>query len=322
MPGVTRMNVDTAGGQLIQGSPNVIVNGQPAVRLHDAVRGHGVGLHGGPHMASGTPTVIVNGLPLCREAKDRADCGHQATGSPNVWADDGSFSVNVQAEEGVILIGSNTVYADTPAGHAAQKRDEANFDPALPGHAEEGATEATPPIPPPGESVECGQFSAVITDTVMAKKISSNFLLATCKMKPQAQLGLTASQIACNWVALSNVILEPIYANFKFGTANQRCNSGFRTLQYNTSIGSKDSSDHCRGFAADIAMGSMAQTRAMFKWILNSGLPFSQLIFENTWVHVAYNGKVHNDIYKIAYLAGGIHPGGLHGELLPASITA
>jgi|GEM_PF-1880989 len=321
MPGATREGADTAGGVLTSGARTVIINSCPAVRIGDSVAGHGLPPHSAPTMATGSPTVITEKSPQSHEG-DIATCGHAATGSPNVFVGDQSFSVNVQLEEGVTLVGNNTVYADTPGGHAAQKRDEANFDPALPGHAEEGATEATPPIPPPGESVECGQFSAVITDADMAKKISSNFLLATCKMKPQAQLGLTASQIACNWVALSNVILEPIYANFKFGTANQRCNSGLRTLQYNTSIGSKDSSDHCRGFAADIAMGSMAQTRAMFKWILNSGLPFSQLIFENTWVHVAYNGKVHNDIYKIAYLAGGIHPGGFKGELLPASITA
>jgi len=80
------MNLDTAGGRLVQGSPNVFVNGQPAVRLHDKVAGHGTGEHGGPVMASGSHTVIVNGLPLCREHVDYATCGHRATGSPDVFA--------------------------------------------------------------------------------------------------------------------------------------------------------------------------------------------------------------------------------------------
>jgi uncharacterized Zn-binding protein involved in type VI secretion len=85
MPGVTRMSIDTAGGQLVQGSPNVIINGQPAVRLNDAVAGHGLGPHANPVMAMGLATVIVNGLPICRQS-DQATCGHAATGSPDVFA--------------------------------------------------------------------------------------------------------------------------------------------------------------------------------------------------------------------------------------------
>ena len=85
MPGVTRKSMDIAGGRLIQGSSNVIVNGKPAVRLHDHVAGHGLSPHSGPIMIKGSGTVFVNGKPLCR-AGDPASCGHRASGSGNVFA--------------------------------------------------------------------------------------------------------------------------------------------------------------------------------------------------------------------------------------------
>jgi len=85
MPGAVRKSVDSAGGRLIQGSPNVIINNQPAVRLGDAVEPHPpyVPLHvPSPKMAEGSHNVIVNGIPLCR-AGHKANCGHAATGSPD-----------------------------------------------------------------------------------------------------------------------------------------------------------------------------------------------------------------------------------------------
>lgn len=83
MPGAVRQSQDSAGGTLVAGSPNVITNGTPQVRIGDAVAGHGPGEHGGPVMAEGSPNVIVNGIPACR-AGDNATCGHPASGSPNV----------------------------------------------------------------------------------------------------------------------------------------------------------------------------------------------------------------------------------------------
>jgi uncharacterized Zn-binding protein involved in type VI secretion len=86
MPGAVRRTLDTAGGKLIQGSENVIINNELAVRIGDRVEAHVpfVPLHTpAPKMAEGSPNVIVNNIPLCR-AGDKANCGHAATGSPNV----------------------------------------------------------------------------------------------------------------------------------------------------------------------------------------------------------------------------------------------
>lgn len=83
MPGAARASVDVAGGILVKGSTNVLINGKLAVRRGDLVANHGPGTHRGPVMAQGSPNVIVNGRPLCRQG-DVAACSHSTTGSPNV----------------------------------------------------------------------------------------------------------------------------------------------------------------------------------------------------------------------------------------------
>lgn len=85
MPGVTRKSADSAGGTLIAGSSNVFVDGNPVVRIGDAIAGHGDSPHDSPVMAAGSGTVFVNGIAVCR-AGDAASCGHPATGSGDVFA--------------------------------------------------------------------------------------------------------------------------------------------------------------------------------------------------------------------------------------------
>ena len=86
MPAVIRKTVDSAGGILIEASPDVFVNSYAAVRIGDAVQPHGDGPHAGPVMAEGSSTVFVNSIPLCRQG-DLATCGHPAgPGSPDTFA--------------------------------------------------------------------------------------------------------------------------------------------------------------------------------------------------------------------------------------------
>lgn len=86
MPGIARdAGEDSAGGPIIQGSPNVFANGKPVARVGDAVAGHGPGAHARPVMAEGSPNVFTNGIPTCR-AGDAATCGDTASGSSDVFA--------------------------------------------------------------------------------------------------------------------------------------------------------------------------------------------------------------------------------------------
>ncbi len=85
--GATRKGLDTAGGVLIGGSPNVFTNGASNVRVGDAVAGHGKSPHSSPRMVSGSSSIFINGISACRRG-DRASCGHRATGSSNVFFGD------------------------------------------------------------------------------------------------------------------------------------------------------------------------------------------------------------------------------------------
>jgi len=83
MPGGARKGQDSAGAIITGGSGNVNINGKGAVRIGDAITGHGTGPHAAPTMAAGSSTVKANGIGISR-AGDAATCGHAASGSGNV----------------------------------------------------------------------------------------------------------------------------------------------------------------------------------------------------------------------------------------------
>lgn len=77
-------------------------------------------------------------------------------------------------------------------------------------------------------------------------------------------------------------VLEPIRAHF----GPVHITSGYRCLELNRRIGSKDTSQHTKGEAADIVTSS--RPLAVCRWIEASGLPFHQLIHEfGRWTHVS-----------------------------------
>jgi hypothetical protein len=161
-----------------------------------------------------------------------------------------------------------------------------------------------------------GEFSERINWPVDQKKqISKYFRLSTIRRKPidTPERKLRDWQIANNWVRLCRNVLDPIYDRYKF-----TFNSGFRDIPYNRSIGSTDGSDHVTGAACDISMGSQAANIELFKYIVKSGLPFSQLIFEGNWVHVAHGGAGPMGVARIMWTFNGRAPFGKAGTNLAA----
>ena len=64
-------------------------------------------------------------------------------------------------------------------------------------------------------------------------------------------------------------------------------NSAFRSHEVNTAVGSKDSSQHRHGCAADIRVKGMTPDEVVSA-IINSGLPYDQCIREfDRWTHVS-----------------------------------
>jgi hypothetical protein len=72
-------------------------------------------------------------------------------------------------------------------------------------------------------------------------------------------------------------------------------NSAFRSKQVNDSVGSKDTSQHRVGCAADIRVPGMTPDEVV-KTLIKSGLPYDQIIREfDSWCHVSipndFNGS-------------------------------
>lgn len=64
-------------------------------------------------------------------------------------------------------------------------------------------------------------------------------------------------------------------------------NSGFRSKQVNDSVGSKDTSQHRIGCAADIRVPGMPPD-AVVRALIASGLPYDQIIREfDSWTHIS-----------------------------------
>ncbi|CAB4172196.1 Peptidase M15A, C-terminal [uncultured Caudovirales phage] len=68
-------------------------------------------------------------------------------------------------------------------------------------------------------------------------------------------------------------------------------NSAFRSKQVNDSVGSKDTSQHRTGCAADFKVPGMTPD-AVVRAIMAAGLPFDQIIREfDAWTHVSISDK-------------------------------
>ena len=68
-------------------------------------------------------------------------------------------------------------------------------------------------------------------------------------------------------------------------------NSAFRSKAVNDSVGSKDTSQHRTGCAADIRVPGMTPDQVV-KAIIASGLPYDQLIREfDAWTHISIADK-------------------------------
>jgi uncharacterized Zn-binding protein involved in type VI secretion len=69
MPNVLRQNQDTTqdGALIIEGSPNVFVNGKGVVRIGDHIQPHNHGKNTVySYMITGSSTIFANGKAICR----------------------------------------------------------------------------------------------------------------------------------------------------------------------------------------------------------------------------------------------------------------
>jgi len=68
-----------------------------------------------------------------------------------------------------------------------------------------------------------------------------------------------------------------------------RISSGYRCIELNRSVRSKDGSYHVKGLAADFTCPGYGTVNDVMRTIANSGIEFDQLIYEfNSWIHIGF----------------------------------
>ena len=97
-----------------------------------------------------------------------------------------------------------------------------------------------------------------------------------------------------NLKLLAEKVLQPIRDHYNKAI---RINSGYRSINLNIAVGGSRSSDHCKGYAADIEIPGVSNVDLAEH--IKTSLKFTQLILEfytlgdpsSGWVHVSYNPK-------------------------------
>ena len=94
--------------------------------------------------------------------------------------------------------------------------------------------------------------------------------------------------VVLNLLELVQNVLDPIREAYKKPIT---VNSGYRCIELNRAVGSKDNSQHILGLAADITIGSREANKQLFEFIQSNIKEWDQLINENNyqWIHISYN---------------------------------
>lgn len=288
---------DTAGGPIIQGSPNVFANDKPVVRKGDAVAGHGRGPHRSPVLADGSPVVFTNDIVTSREG-DPATCGHISTGSGDVFVGN---DIDVDIPSNRDMNAGDDHDADVPGSGAAYVASKPSIDKGeLATPMEEKAKDETPARPTAPLSKDCSDIASITPfptgDAIDNIQLTTNYTVGKLTRKPHVifdnalrsgEGGLSVEEIVCNLKLLAVNCLEPIRAKYpnSFVTNTWRPPSG------------NPRSQHPRGQAADIQFRNIPKTEYynIAQWIKDN-VSYDQLLLEYKttgsglpWIHISFS---------------------------------
>lgn len=247
-----------------------------------------------------SPNVFANKVPIAlwRPPADNFNDGRPAVisaGDTSVFtaseAGDKAHDAYIKSWQGF------EGFDDEETGAGVGGTPRSPTSPVTPGQGGASPAEGTTPTSAPTPtSLENGNSKYVqysdLPDSytpesaIWNKQISKHFLFSAIKHAPIAQNGMSARQIAWNFVLLAQNVLDPMRDRFNFTIS-----SGFRTAAQNSGLaGASKTSEHMAGKAGDCWQGgNRKQAFELFAYCATSGLPIRQLIFEGRWVHVSYS---------------------------------
>lgn len=122
-----------------------------------------------------------------------------------------------------------------------------------------------------------------------------------CKSATATQRGIDNSpnsEITKNLEQLVDNVLDPLRE--KYGKPIS-VNGAYRCPELNKAVGGSKTSQHMKGLAADITVGSPEKNKQLFQLIIDMNLPYDQLIDEKQfrWIHVSYTNNPRKQILHL-----------------------
>lgn len=152
----------------------------------------------------------------------------------------------------------------------------------------------------------------------MTERVSKHFTLdellrSDTADRLQINNTVVTDEIVSNLVAVTQNILEPVREHFQIPFSPS---SGFRCLELNRAIGSKDTSQHTKGQAVDFRVPGFSTFEVAA--FIRDNLEFDQLILEmvqehkpeSGWVHCSYTDNNRNEVLtfrKSGEILEGLH---------------
>lgn len=127
----------------------------------------------------------------------------------------------------------------------------------------------------------------------MDVKLSDNFYLSEFTNSQTAiREGITNTPPDFAMNNLRNLALLMELVRKKLGGKPITISSGFRSPAVNALVGGSMNSDHGRGNACDFICPAFGTPKDVARAIVESKLPFGQIIWEGTWVHISLEDKL------------------------------
>jgi len=135
-------------------------------------------------------------------------------------------------------------------------------------------------------------------------RLSDNFTLEEMVLSQAATRGNLANRPGPREIENLRLLCEKILQRIRDDVGPIVVSSGYRSAAVNAAVGGSPTSQHVEGKAADITYPRVG-TKALFKRIIELGLPFDQLIFEGTCVHVSFDeARTRGQIMRATFANG------------------
>lgn len=131
--------------------------------------------------------------------------------------------------------------------------------------------------------------------------LSSHFTLAEFTVSDTAaRKGIDNTPPDSAMLALRRTAQGLEAVRVRLGMAPITVTSGYRSLALNRAIGSKDTSQHTKGEAADFICPRFGSPSEVAYALRDSGIEFDQLILEfGRWVHISFTDKPRHMVLEI-----------------------